>query len=122
MKIHGKEIDFKHTRLEDAKRFEKAVSNMAYANEKYKKTGHSMSEYIRWQIGVYSKFFIDATKIDVLKGCKDVQEAEAAYYDFLGKIQAEQALAVVRRSCIAKKYENLAEAVKKYELAPGTAT
>ena len=51
-----------------------------------------------------------------------IQEAEAAYYDFLGKIQAEQALAVVRRSCIAKKYENLAEAVKKYELAPGTAT
>lgn len=74
MKIHGKEIDFKHTRLEDAKRFEKAISNMADANEKYKKTGHSMSEYIRWQIGVYRKFFVDATKIDVLKGCKDVQE------------------------------------------------
>ncbi len=122
MKIYGKEIDFKHTRLEDAKRFEKAVSNMSDANEKYKKTGHSMSEYIRWQIGVYRKFFIDATKTDVLKGCKDVQEAEAAYYDFLGKIQAEQALAVVRRSCIAKKYETLAEAVKKHELAPGTAT
>lgn len=75
-----------------------------------------------YQIGMYRKFFIDATKTDVLKGCKDVQEAEAAYYEFLGKIQAEQALAVVRRSCMAKKYENLAEAVKKYELAPGTAT
>ena len=121
MKIYGKEIDFKHTRLEDAKRFEKAVNNMADANEKYKKTG-SMSEYIRWQIGVYRKFFIDATKTDVLKGCQDVQEAEAAYYDFLGKIQAEQALAVVRRSCMAKKYEKLAEAVKKHELAPGTST
>ena len=29
MKIYGKEIDFKHTRLEDAKRFEKAVSNLS---------------------------------------------------------------------------------------------
>ena len=46
MKVYGKTIDFKHTRLEDAKRFEKAVSNMADANEKYKKTGHSMSESI----------------------------------------------------------------------------
>ena len=34
MKVYGKTIDFKHTRLEDAKRFEKAVSNMADANEK----------------------------------------------------------------------------------------
>ena len=40
MKIYGKEIDFKHTRLEDAKRFEKAVNNMSDANEKYKKTEH----------------------------------------------------------------------------------
>ena len=61
MKVYGKTIDFKHTRLEDAKRFEKAVSNMADANEKYKKTGHSMSEFIRWQIGVYRNFFFAAT-------------------------------------------------------------
>lgn len=120
MKVYGAEIDFKHTRLSDAKRFEEAIQRMSEANEEHKKTRHKLSESLQWQIGVYRKFFIDATGTDILKDCRDAQEAEDAYYEFLGQIQAEQALAAVRRSCMAKKYEKLAEAVKKHELAAGT--
>ena len=89
MKIRGKDIDFKISRLEDAGKFEMALKNMEQTEEKIKEK-NSLPEILKGMICMFQTFFKDATGVDVLEGCDDVMEAKTAYYEFLNEVKVQR--------------------------------
>ena len=93
MQIYGREVDFKISRLKDAGNMEMALNNMARTEEKIKKNGPSqLSEVIRAGIKLFRDFFEDATGVDVLADCEDLDEAKQAYLDFLAEVKKQKEL------------------------------
>ena len=94
MQIRGIEVDFRITKLKDAAAMDAALKKMACAEEKLNtdaKSGRAdviktFERYIR----MMRDFFLDATGVDVLDGCEDVEEARDAYYSFLGEIKRQK--------------------------------
>lgn len=87
MTVNGKEIDFKITRVGDAEKFSAALKVMEKDEEELqKKKDVKMSLFLRSYIKMFSRFFINATGVDVLEGCDDAQEAQEAYLDFLKEV------------------------------------
>ena len=93
MQIYGREVDFKISRLKDAGNMEMALNNMARTEVAIKKKGPGLlSETIKAGIKMFSDFFKDATGVDVLEGCEDLDEAKNAYLDFLGEVKKQKEL------------------------------
>lgn len=75
MTVNGKEIDFKITRVGDAEKFSAALKVMEKDEEELqKKKDVKMSLFLRSYIKMFSRFFINATGVDVL------------YLDFLKEV------------------------------------
>lgn len=94
MQINGKEVSFKITRLKDAAAMDSALKKMGREEEKLNadaKSGKAdviktFERYIR----MMRDFFLDATGVDVLDGCEDVEEARDAYYSFLDEVRRQK--------------------------------
>lgn len=99
MQINGKDVDFRITRLKDAAAMDSALKKMGRAEKKLHEDANAgktdVIETFRRYIRLMQDFFLDATGMDVLEGCEDVEEARDAYYSFLDEIrkQKEAALA-----------------------------
>ena len=85
MQVYGKEIDFKIGRLKDAAALETAITNMGEAEEQVRKETKLVKVMSRMN-DMFRQFFIDATGVDVLEECGDLEEAKRAYYEFLGEV------------------------------------
>ena len=77
MRISGKEIDFKLSRINDAAALDMAINKMGTAEVEIRKEKKLVAILSR-TIGMFRQFFIDATGVDVLEGCEDLEEARAA--------------------------------------------
>lgn len=101
MQIYGREVDFKISRLKDAGNMEMALNNMARTEDEIKKHGTGqLTEVIRARIRLFRDFFVDATGVDVLADCEDLDEAKQAYLDFLGEVKKQKELVGVSLSDI----------------------
>lgn len=94
MQINGKEIDFKISRLKDAAAFEMALRAMEKREKELKlkvgKKGSSALPLFKGMIDMMRQFFVEATGIDVLKDCEDVEEAKDTYWAFLQEISNQK--------------------------------
>lgn len=92
MTIYGKEVDFKISRLKCATAMEAALKEMDETEQKAKKLGkESLTKVIGHIISMFRQFFITATGVDVLADCDDMEEAQAAYFQFLEDIKGQKA-------------------------------
>lgn len=69
MKLYGKEIDFKISRLKDAARFEQALKHMEETEEALKKE-KKLSSILGRLVQMFADFFREATGEDVLAGVR----------------------------------------------------
>lgn len=93
MEIREKEVDFKISRLKDAGNFELALQAMEKSEEEIKKAAKNkdkLSSVIGMMLGLFRQFFIQATGVDVLEDCDDLEEAKEAYYEFLEEIKLQK--------------------------------
>ena len=91
MKIYGKEIDFKITRVSDAKKFRDALKVMQQDEKKLQNMkSKDLASFLTSYIGMFQKFFANATGQDILQECDDAAEAKKAYLDFLEEIKKEK--------------------------------
>ena len=87
MKVYGQEIDFRITRIDDAQRYKDALDKMQKDEQKLQKLKNSdLAVFLKSYIGMFQRFFINATGTDVLAECSDAQEAHDAYMSFLREI------------------------------------
>lgn len=105
MQINNMEVDFKISRLKDAAAFEQALQNMQAHEEEMKpeisKIGEgnaSLTVVITELLDMMHRFFIDATGVDVLSGCEDVDEAVQAYQDFLVEVEKQKSITLAAYS------------------------
>ena len=89
MKICGKEVDFKISRVEDAAKMNLALEKMKKKESEVKKI-NGLEEILTSLIHMFAEFFLDVTGQDVLKGCSDVDEAKKAYVDFLREVKKQK--------------------------------
>lgn len=88
MKIYGKDIDFRITRVEDAEKFKDALKKMQNDEAKLQKMKNSdLASFLKEYIEMFRKFFTNATGQNVLEECSDAQEAHDAYIEFLREIK-----------------------------------
>lgn len=78
MKIYGKEVDFKISRLKDAENFEMALRELETAEKKIGEGSGTLKEVFEKGITMFKKFFLKATGEDVLGECSDFEEAKEA--------------------------------------------
>lgn len=94
MKINNTEIDFKASRLRDAEALEVALQNMEQREVEVKalaeKKDVKLTEIIRGTLGLIQGFFIEATGMDVLEGCEEIEEATKIYQQFLTEIEKQK--------------------------------
>ena len=90
MKIYGKEIDFKISRLKDAGNYETALNEMQANETELSKYSGPMTGLIEMCINMFRNFFKRATGTDVLEGCEDLDEAKKAYLEFLDEIKKQK--------------------------------
>lgn len=92
MKIYGKEVDFKISRLSNASALELALEKMGKEEEKIKKMSNDsgVARVIGAFLTMFSNFFVDATGVDVLEGCDDMEDAKKAYMEFLSAIKTQK--------------------------------
>lgn len=94
MKINNVEFDFKVSRLRDAEAMERALQNMEKRELEVKaladKKDVKLTEIIRGTLGLIRDFFIDATGMDVLDGCEEIEEATKIYQQFLTEIEKQK--------------------------------
>lgn len=92
MTINGIDIDFKITKISDAEKFETAIKNLAVNEQKVqlKRNDGSLVTALKSLIEVTQVFFIDATGVDVLAGCDDLQTAKETYSQFLAEIEEQK--------------------------------
>lgn len=91
MKINGVEVDFKISRLKDASAFEKALENMQKAEIIIsKKEKQPLSVTISGMTKMYREFMRDATGVDVLDNCDDLEIAMEVYYQFCNDIKEQK--------------------------------
>lgn len=90
MKIYGKEIDFKISRLKDAGNYETALNEMQVNETELSKYSGPMTGLIEMCINMFRNFFKRATGTDVLEGCEDLDEAKKAYLEFLDEIKKQK--------------------------------
>lgn len=92
MTIHGKEVDFQVSNIKHAGNMELALKNM----EKTEKTIQNMakeaslSEILQKLIAVFRDFFVEATGVDVLEECQDLEEAKQTYVCFLHEVKKQK--------------------------------
>ena len=92
MQINYVEVDFKISRLKDAAALEKALDNMAVSEKEVSaKKGRRLSEVIQDTVNVFRNFFREATGVDVLADCDDLEVAKSCYLQFLNEVQAQKA-------------------------------
>ena len=94
MTINGKELDFKISNLKDAGNFEMASMHMDASEEEIKKLGDKagISTTFAKTIEAFQKFFIEATGVDVLEGCGDLQEAIDVFNEFVEEVKQQKEL------------------------------
>lgn len=90
MNIAGKEITFDMANIDDAKKFEDALKNMAKTEETVKNR-ETVTEVLEGVLNMFKTFFKDATGQDVLEGCRNVEEAKKTYYEFLQEVSKQGA-------------------------------
>lgn len=92
MLIYGKEIDFKISRLSNAAAMENALKLMEKDEEKLKKMPDNAGAFkvIAAGIAMFRNFFKNATGVDVLEECDDLEDATKAYFDFLNAIKVQK--------------------------------
>lgn len=94
MQINGKEVDFRITRLKNAAAMDCALKKMGRTEKELNADAESgkadviktFERYIR----MLRDFFQEATGVDVLEGCEDVEEAREAYYAFLDEVKRQK--------------------------------
>lgn len=91
MRIYGKEVDFKISRIKDAENFENALKEMRAKEECIGKYNGPLSGLVGMCIGMFRGFFVKATGVDVLEECEDMEEAKKAYFDFLEEVKKQKA-------------------------------
>ena len=93
MRIRGREVDFKITRLKDAAAMEKALDHMTESEKKINHKG-KLTEIMSATIDLFRNFVKEATGEDVLEDCDDVEEAKNVYVEMLREVakQKEEAL------------------------------
>lgn len=91
MKIYGKEIDFKITKVSHAQKFHDALKVMEQDEKKLQgMKSKDLASFLTSYIRMFQKFFVNATGQDVLQECDDAVEAKKAYLDFLEEIKKEK--------------------------------
>lgn len=90
MLIYGKEVDFKISRLSNATKMDQALKKMDQDSDKIAKMGNDTVGVIGAAIEMFRSFFINATNVDVLEGCDDLEDATKAYYDFLDVVKEQK--------------------------------
>lgn len=92
MTINDIDIDFKITKISDAEKFETAIKNLAVNEQKaqLKRNDGSLVTALKSLIEVMQVFFIEATGVDVLAGCDDLQVAKETYIQFLAEIEEQK--------------------------------
>lgn len=91
MLIYGKEVDFKISRLSNAAKMDQALKKMDEDGAKIAKMGNDTVGVIAAGIDMFRSFFINATDVDVLEGCDDLEDASRAYFDFLEVVKEQKA-------------------------------
>lgn len=87
MVINGKEVDFRIGNLRHAAAYEKALNQMGEAEDKIKSMKEkNLTPVLKAMIDMFRQFFLEATGVDVLADCEDMQDARDAYEQFLGEI------------------------------------
>lgn len=90
MNINGKEIDFKISRLECAAKMDSALHKMGGKEKEIKEKETSLPGIIKSMISMFRNFFIDATGVDVLENCTDLEEAKESYLEFLKEVKGQK--------------------------------
>ena len=92
MTINGIDIDFKITKISDAEKFETAIKNLAVNEQKarLKCNDGSLVTALKSSIEVIQIFFVEATGVNVLAGCDDLQFAKETYDRFLAEIEEQK--------------------------------
>lgn len=92
MTINGKEVDFRISNLEHAEKMEIALQHMQKSENDIRnlKEGTPLSEALRKMITVFRDFFVEATGVDILEDCLDLEEAKQAYSDFLLEVKKQK--------------------------------
>lgn len=87
MVVNGKELDFRIGNLRHAAAYEKALIQMGETEDKIKNMKEEkLTPVLKAMIDMFRQFFLEATGVDVLADCEDMQEAREAYEQFLGEI------------------------------------
>lgn len=90
MIINGRELDFKTSRLKDVANYQQALETFEKKGKALeKKKGMSVIEIIKYQIDACKAFFVEATGVDVLEECDDLEEATDTYYVFLEAVRKQ---------------------------------
>lgn len=92
MLIYGKEVDFKISRLSNASAMELALEKMEKDENEIKKMPKNagVAKVIAAFITMFRNFFLNATGMDVLEGCDDMEDAKKAYMEFLSAIKEQK--------------------------------
>jgi len=90
--INNMEVDFKITRPKDAAAFEKALEKLA-ENEielKQDRKKQDLSTMISNMITMFQEFLKNATGVDILKDCEDLELAQEVYYQFCRDVESQK--------------------------------
>lgn len=87
MNINGVEFEFKLSNISHARKFQKAVDEMAEDEKKIKNMKNAKLEEVLGALkDMFTKFFITATGTDVIGACEDTDEMANMYNEFLEEI------------------------------------
>lgn len=91
MVICGKEVNFKISNKKHAARLGNALKTLEKGEEKVRSMDtKDLFEILDVFIGIFRKFFIDATGVDVLENCEDAEEAKEAYLQFITDVNEQK--------------------------------
>lgn len=91
MNINGVEFEFKLSNISHARKFQKAVDEMAEDEKKIKNMENAKLEEVLGALkDMFAKFFITATGTDVIGDCEDTDEMANMYNEFLEEIRKQK--------------------------------
>lgn len=97
MNVNGHEVDFKITRVQDSRQYQKALQIMDAAEKdlvkRYPMNQPALTfptaEFYEAYIRIISDFFVNCLGSNVLEGCDDIEEAQRVYLDFVAHVKRQ---------------------------------